>query len=431
MQNANGKDNDYSKKRPSNWSEAEDEILKEKSKEYGYKNWAAVASFIPGRTAIQCSARYKRIQPGLVKGAWTHEEDMELLRLYKYYGKNWSNISKSMPHRTGKQIRDRFLNALDDNLKRDKFSIEEDKKIIKWYKVYGNAWCKIARKIKGRTGDMVKNRFYSSLKNHIEDFDCFIDENNDKKYKLLKKKRKAKSKKKSVGKEEKPKKKNRTTSTKCLNKSKKNSEENKVDKNNNINLNGSNITLNNNSDNINQKEENLFLSSKSRNNSSFIFNNNNNPNRLSLPTLPSKENSIFKKHSSVSLPQQQPSQSKQNFTQNKPYPLFQRGSSVFRMQNSVDNMNGDNDYDCGSYILSEMKPISFLTYLNDAPAEENSSNTNNLSSVLQTKSEMLKALINNQAMNGIKKDNLLSQLQLLQELKKITKEKITSFNSVK
>ena len=138
------------RKKPSIWSEEEDKILIEKSKEYGYKNWATVASFIPGRSAIQCSARYKRIQPGLIKGAWTPEEDQELLRLYRYYGKNWSHISKSMPHRTGKQIRDRFLNALDDNLKKDKFTKEEDRKVVKWYKVYGNSWCRIAKKIKGR-----------------------------------------------------------------------------------------------------------------------------------------------------------------------------------------------------------------------------------------------------------------------------------------
>ena len=68
-------------KKPSIWSKEEDEILIVKAKDFGYKNWASVASFIPGRSAIQCSARYKRIQPGLIKGAWTDEEDKELLRL--------------------------------------------------------------------------------------------------------------------------------------------------------------------------------------------------------------------------------------------------------------------------------------------------------------------------------------------------------------
>ena len=155
-------------KKPMNWTESEDQILIEKAKENNYKNWAKIASFIKGRTAIQCSARYKRIKPGLIKGSWTQEEDNELLKLYKQYGKNWSDISKFMPYRTGKQIRDRFLNALDKNLNKEKFSQEEDEKIIKWYYVYGNSWCKIATKLKGRTGDMIKNRFYSSLKKIIE-----------------------------------------------------------------------------------------------------------------------------------------------------------------------------------------------------------------------------------------------------------------------
>ena len=153
--------------KPMYWSQNEDKILIEKAKEYNFKNWASVASFIPGRTAIQCSARYKRIQPGLIKGAWTKEEDELLIDLYNKLGKNWSSISKQMPQRTGKQIRDRFLNTLDNNLDRGKFRQEEDELIIKWYKVYGNSWSKIAKKLKGRTGDMVKNRFYSSLKSKV------------------------------------------------------------------------------------------------------------------------------------------------------------------------------------------------------------------------------------------------------------------------
>ena len=177
-------------KKPSIWSKEEDEILIVKAKDFGYKNWASVASFIPGRSAIQCSARYKRIQPGLIKGAWTDEEDKELLRLYNYYGRNWSCISKSMPQRTGKQIRDRFLNALDNKLKKEKLSFEENKKIIKWYKIFGNSWSKIAKKLKGRTGDMVKNRFYSSLKNHLDDYDDIIDEKGKRKKRKYKKRNK-------------------------------------------------------------------------------------------------------------------------------------------------------------------------------------------------------------------------------------------------
>jgi hypothetical protein len=159
------KNNEINK--PNFWTEEEDRILKEKAEEFNYKNWNTIANFIPGRTSIQCSARYRRIRPGLVKGAWDKDEDMKLLSLYEKYGKNWAAISKEMPHRTGKQIRDRFLNSLDTKFERGKFTEEEDQTIIKYYKIYGNSWAKIAKKLKTRTGDMVKNRFYSSLKKSI------------------------------------------------------------------------------------------------------------------------------------------------------------------------------------------------------------------------------------------------------------------------
>ena len=156
------------------WTEEEDKILKNKAKEFNYKNWKSIANFIPGKNSIQCSARFRRIRPGLIKGAWGKEEDSKLISLYKKYGRNWAAISKEMPQRTGKQIRDRFLNSLDARYKRGKFSEEEDKMILKYHKIYGNQWAKIAKKIKTRTGDMIKNRFYSSLKKEIKNDECFI-----------------------------------------------------------------------------------------------------------------------------------------------------------------------------------------------------------------------------------------------------------------
>jgi myb proto-oncogene protein len=150
------------KKKPL-WTKEEDEILLIKGKEYHYKNWKLVASFLPGHTSIQCSARFRRIQSGIIKGNWKKEEDEKLLNLYKKYGKNWAKIANEMHSRTGKQIRDRFLNSLDEKINKNKFSEKEDEKIIELYKTYGNCWSNIAKHLNGRTGDMVKNRFYSRL----------------------------------------------------------------------------------------------------------------------------------------------------------------------------------------------------------------------------------------------------------------------------
>ena len=152
----------------------EDKILKEKAKEFNYKNWKSISNFIPGKNSIQCSARYRRIRHGLIKGSWGKEEDSKLLSLYEKYGRNWAAISKEMHNRTGKQIRDRFLNSLDTKYKRGKFSEEEDKMILKYHKIHGNQWTKIAKRIKTRTGDMIKNRFYSSLKKNIKDNKYFL-----------------------------------------------------------------------------------------------------------------------------------------------------------------------------------------------------------------------------------------------------------------
>jgi hypothetical protein len=150
------------------WKKEEDNILLAKAREFGYKNWKEISSFIQGKSAIQCSSRYKRIRPGLKKGLWSKEEDHKLIELVQTLGKNWSLLSQYMPNRSGKQIRDRYTNNHDPNIKKDKFSKDEDDKIIDLYRQYGPSWSFISTKLKRRTGDMIKNRFYSVLKRILE-----------------------------------------------------------------------------------------------------------------------------------------------------------------------------------------------------------------------------------------------------------------------
>jgi len=86
------------------------------------------------------------------------------MNLIKINGKNWSKISKIMTKRNCKQIRDRYLNSLDENIKKGKFTPEEDKQILELYKIHRNSWKTIASYFSSRTGDMIKNRFYSILR---------------------------------------------------------------------------------------------------------------------------------------------------------------------------------------------------------------------------------------------------------------------------
>ena len=145
------------------WTEEDDKLLLMTAKQNNERNWKKIASSFRGRTSIQCSSRYHRIKPGLTKGHFTREEDLKLISLYEIYGKKWNLIAKGMKNRTGKQVRDRFLNSLAPGVNKKRFTLEEDKKILKYYKIYGKSWSVIAKFITGRTGDMIKNRFYSNL----------------------------------------------------------------------------------------------------------------------------------------------------------------------------------------------------------------------------------------------------------------------------
>lgn len=58
---------------------------------------------------------------------------MEVVRLVKKYGKNWKKIEEEMQGRSGKQIRERFINKLDPNIKHEKFTDDEDRIVYEYY----------------------------------------------------------------------------------------------------------------------------------------------------------------------------------------------------------------------------------------------------------------------------------------------------------
>ena len=119
------------------------------------------------KNSLQCFSRYKRIRPGIVKGSWKREEDIKIIELVAKYGKAWSKISKTLGTRNGKQIRDRYINVLDPEIKKGKFTEEEDNMLINLYYKHGPKWATIAKYYNNRTADMVKNRFHSSIKKRL------------------------------------------------------------------------------------------------------------------------------------------------------------------------------------------------------------------------------------------------------------------------
>jgi len=102
------------------------------------------------------------------RNPWTPKEDQKLMELMKKYGQSWAMISSLMDGRTGKQVRDRFLNKLRPNIKCGDWAQHEDELLVRLCKEIGNRWSLIATHLPGRTEGQVKNRYYSHIKKCVK-----------------------------------------------------------------------------------------------------------------------------------------------------------------------------------------------------------------------------------------------------------------------
>uniref|UniRef100_A0A1A7WAY0 Myeloblastosis oncogene n=1 Tax=Iconisemion striatum TaxID=60296 RepID=A0A1A7WAY0_9TELE len=148
------------------WTQEEDENLKILINNFGRKDWKTIASFLPGRTELQCMSRWnKHLGPEIIKGNWTKEDDEKITEMVAKYGtKNWAAVAKHVNGKVGKQCRDRWYNHLDPFLKKTSWSEEEDLIIYKAYCVLGNRWTEISRLLPGRSDFAVKNRYNYVIK---------------------------------------------------------------------------------------------------------------------------------------------------------------------------------------------------------------------------------------------------------------------------
>ena len=134
--------------------------------EHGAKNWRKIASFLQGRSSIQCLHRWTKIlQPGLVKGPWSKEEDFFLHQWVQEHGtEKWADAAEVIKGRSAKQIRERWNNILDPGLKKDTWGEKEEKLLFELYLKFGSKWAKIKKFFEGRTENQIKNRFFSTLR---------------------------------------------------------------------------------------------------------------------------------------------------------------------------------------------------------------------------------------------------------------------------
>ncbi|KAK8864058.1 hypothetical protein M9Y10_011753 [Tritrichomonas musculus] len=104
------------------------------------KQWYQIATYFHNKSPQQIMNRWNKvINPSLIKANWSKEEDELIIKWVKEDGeRGWTKIAAKLKGRIGKQCRERWINCLNPNIIKTKWTEKEDSIIIEMHEKLGN-----------------------------------------------------------------------------------------------------------------------------------------------------------------------------------------------------------------------------------------------------------------------------------------------------
>ncbi|WFD31948.1 hypothetical protein MSPP1_002990 [Malassezia sp. CBS 17886] len=144
------------------WSAEEDAHLTSAMMRFQHvqeNRWTEIAANVPSRSAKACRKRWVNgLNERLKKGSWTKAEDDLLREGVTLLQHDWARIAEHVGQRSGDQCSKRWREVLDPAINKSVWTPEEDLLLKQLFEMHGSSWQIISRHFNNRRALQCRNR---------------------------------------------------------------------------------------------------------------------------------------------------------------------------------------------------------------------------------------------------------------------------------
>ena len=152
------------------WTPEEDGMLKmamNNLKDCRETRWTEIAASVPGRSAKACRKRWVNgLNDRLKKGSWMKEEDDRLREAVAIMSNDWARIAEYVGQRSGDQCSKRWREVIDPAINKTSWTNEEDELLVSLFHKHGSCWQVISTHFNNRRALQCRNRCCKMLGLH-------------------------------------------------------------------------------------------------------------------------------------------------------------------------------------------------------------------------------------------------------------------------